>query len=156
MIEDINAEVLYLDPPYNSRQYSSNYHVLETIALYDNPILKGKTGIRENYFKSDFCKKATALESLTKIIKSANVKYILLSYNNEGIISPNEIKKLFNDIGEVKIFEKDYRRFRSESNHDKRQYKVKDDKTKEIIYLCKINKKNESLIPSKPLFCLSA
>lgn len=43
LIRDIKGDVLYLDPPYNSRQYCSNYHVLETIARYDNPVLSGKT-----------------------------------------------------------------------------------------------------------------
>ena len=47
LILRIQGDVLYLDPPYNARQYCSNYHVLETIARYDNPILKGKTGLRE-------------------------------------------------------------------------------------------------------------
>lgn len=48
LIRDIKGDVLYLDPPYNSRQYCSNYHVLETIARYDNPVLSGKTGLRDS------------------------------------------------------------------------------------------------------------
>ena len=46
LIKKISGDILYLDPPYNNRKYDTNYHILETIALYDNPKIKGKTGIR--------------------------------------------------------------------------------------------------------------
>lgn len=46
IIEDIDADILYLDPPYTINQYSTQYHVLETIAKYDDPELKGITGAR--------------------------------------------------------------------------------------------------------------
>ena len=51
LIKKIKGDILYLDPPYNSRQYLPNYHLLETVAKYDNPKIKGKTGIRE--YKSE-------------------------------------------------------------------------------------------------------
>jgi adenine-specific DNA-methyltransferase len=47
LIEKISGDILYLDPPYNQRQYATNYHMLKTIAKYDNPIIHGKTGLRE-------------------------------------------------------------------------------------------------------------
>lgn len=47
LIKQISGDILYLDPPYNTRQYCTNYHVLETIAKYDNPTLHGKTGLRD-------------------------------------------------------------------------------------------------------------
>ena len=61
LIKKIEGDILYLDPPYNSRQYLPNYHLLETIAKYDDPKIKGKTGIREyENQKSNFCNKSYA------------------------------------------------------------------------------------------------
>ena len=56
LISKISGDILYLDPPYNERQYLPNYHLLETIAKYDNPKINGKTGIREyTNQKSNYC-----------------------------------------------------------------------------------------------------
>ena len=82
--EDINelakkicGDVLYLDPPYNARQYCSNYHVLETISRYDNPKLNGVTGLRDStYQKSKFCSKRTVVDTFEDLIKNAKFKYI--------------------------------------------------------------------------------
>ena len=56
VIKQIEGDILYLDPPYNQRQYGANYHLLNTIAEYKKFEPKGKTGLR-NYFKSSYCKK---------------------------------------------------------------------------------------------------
>ena len=56
LIKKIKGDILYLDPPYNTRQYGANYHLLNTIALYDDFIPKGKTGLRE-YNRSKYCTK---------------------------------------------------------------------------------------------------
>ena len=80
-------DILYLDPPYNERQYAPNYHVLETIAKWDNPEIKGVTGMRpyENQ-KSEFCNAKTGIKALGEIIKKNNFRHLLLSYNDEGIM----------------------------------------------------------------------
>lgn len=60
IISHIGGDILYLDPPYNARQYCTNYHVLETVARYDNPELHGKTGLRDySSQKSLFCSSRT-------------------------------------------------------------------------------------------------
>ena len=67
---DIKADIYYLDPPYNQRQYAPNYHILETIAKYDNPKIKGVTGLRPyDKQKSKFCNPKTALEELYNIAR---------------------------------------------------------------------------------------
>lgn len=104
LICQIEGDILYLDPPYNARQYSSNYHILETIARNDNPEIKGKTGIRTDSKKSRFCSKAKAPQVLEEIIKGAKFKYIFLSYNNEGIIPFETIKNIFEKYGEYQVF----------------------------------------------------
>lgn len=117
LLDKIKGDILYLDPPYNGRQYASNYHVLETIAKYDNPILKGKTGLRnyENQ-KSDFCSKVKVKDAFRQLIEKAKFKHIFLSYNNEGLMSLNEIKELFSEYGEYQVFSTDYKRFKADSD----------------------------------------
>lgn len=94
LIKKINGDVLYLDPPYNARQYCSNYHVLETIARYDNPLLKGKTGLRDSTNqKSKYCSKKAVESEFDALIANADFKYIFLSYNNEGLMSCRKNKR---------------------------------------------------------------
>ena len=125
-------DVLYLDPPYNERQYAPNYHVLETIAKYDNPEIKGITGMR-NYVeqKSVFCNPTTAIEALKKVAGEAKYKCLLLSYNSEGIMPQKAILEALGQVGEVELKEVDYLRFKSNSNGESATKKH----IKEQIYL---------------------
>lgn len=86
LIDKINGDILYLDPPYSKNDYSTQYHLLETIIRYDNPEIKGKTGTRQDKSKSLFTEKMTAQIALEKIISEAKFKHIILSYNNNGVI----------------------------------------------------------------------
>lgn len=88
--------------------------MLETVSKYDEPDLKGLTGLRDDSFKSDFCSKKKAPSALEMVIKNAKFKYIFLSYNNEGIISFKEIKKIFEKYGKYTYFEKEYRRYKAD------------------------------------------
>lgn len=117
LINEFKYDIIYLDPPYNQRQYAPNYHLLETIAKYDNPKIKGVSGMR-NYDnqKSNFCNKEKALFDLELILKSNNYKYVLLSYNDEGIMPQDSIIKIMEKYGTVKIEEYDYLRFKSNNN----------------------------------------
>ena len=113
----IETSLLYADPPYNSREYLPNYHVMETIARYDNPAIKGVTGIREYAEqKSVFCKKATVHDAFAELIKNSNSRYILISYNSEGLISTEELSDICKTYGKPKTFkliEMDYRRYKN-------------------------------------------
>lgn len=131
LIQKIEGDILYLDPPYNSRQYLPNYHLLETIAKYDNPKIKGKTGLREyKNQKSNFCNKSYALDALEDLIKKANFRYILLSYSSEGIINDNAINKLLKSYSKnlYKRYEIDYRRYKKDKI-------IKKNKLFELIYI---------------------
>ena len=135
-------DILYLDPPYNERQYAPNYHILETIAKWDNPRIKGVTGLREyNDQKSGFCNVATALKAMEEISKKKNFKHLVLSYNNEGIMPEKEILALFNRYGKTEIIEQNYQRFKSNSNGELKT------KVKEKLYYMKpldrLNKLND-------------
>lgn len=129
LIYKIKGDILYLDPPYNAREYGANYHLLNTIALYDDFTPLGKTGLRA-YQKSDFCKKASVLCALEGIIKNANFKYIFLSYNDEGLLGLQEIENLFTKYGNYKVKSKVYQRFKADSKRVQKQ-----DFTREYLHI---------------------
>ena len=113
-------DVLYLDPPYNSRQYGSNYHVLETIATYDEPTLSGIT-LLPSYVRSSFCSKAkqNALEALRSVIERFKWKVVMLSYSSDGIMTLEEIVGLLLVRGRVIVYKVDYKRFQSHGKDKK-------------------------------------
>ena len=118
LIKKIEGDILYLDPPYNAREYGANYHLLNTIAKYDNFTPKGKTGLRD-YSKSAFCKKKEVEKSFDDLIKNANFKYIFLSYNNEGIMSSETIKKILSNYGKYDLLTTEYQRFRADKQENR-------------------------------------
>lgn len=113
LIKSINGDILYLDPPYNARQYGANYHLLNTIAEYKTFEPKGKTGLRE-YNKSDYCSKSAVRDSFENLIADAKFKYIVLSYNNEGLMSIDTIRQIMSKYGRYQVFQKEYSRFRAD------------------------------------------
>ncbi len=125
LIKKIKGDILYIDPPYNGRQYSSNYHLLETIAKYDYPAIKGKTGLRDDSsINSDYCKKGKVYESLNNLVKEANFKVIVVSYSSEGILSKKEIKEILTKNCDTKTFnlnEIPYRRYSRTSNRNEKK-----------------------------------
>ncbi|MCA6084995.1 DNA adenine methylase [Candidatus Endomicrobiellum agilis] len=124
LVHKIDADILYLDPPYNERQYAPNYHILETIARYDNPMIKGITGMRDySNQKSSFCNKNNALQTLNNIAKNAKYKHIILSYNSEGIMSSKNIMDTLQSYGTVELVEFKYLRFKSSSNGENKTKK---------------------------------
>jgi adenine-specific DNA-methyltransferase len=116
LIGQIECDVLYLDPPYNHRQYGANYHVLETIAAYDQPALKGVTGMRD-YERSRYCSRDSAAEALDHLLSRTNAKHVLLSYNDEGILTLDEVYAIFGKRGKVRRFDqKGYSRFKADNS----------------------------------------
>lgn len=113
LIKSISGDILYLDPPYNARQYGANYHLLNTIAEYKVFEPKGKTGLRE-YNKSNYCSKSIVKDSFESLIADAKFKYIVLSYNNEGLMSIDTIQQIMSKYGRYQVFQKEYSRFRAD------------------------------------------
>ncbi|RRQ46123.1 DNA adenine methylase [Chryseobacterium sp. SC28] len=130
LIQKIAGDILYLDPPYNARQYGANYHLLNTIAKYDNFSPKGKTGLRD-YQKSKYCSKPEVLKTFEDLIKNAKFRHIFLSYNNEGLMADSDIKKILSKFGKYDIFTTEYQRFRADKE-DNRNHKAS--KTTEFLY----------------------
>lgn len=135
LIKEIEGDILYLDPPYNERQYSANYHLLNTIALYDNFVPKGKTGLRE-YNRSNYCKKNEVKNSFEELIQNANFKYIFLSYNNEGLMSENEVKSIMEKYGKYSLSTKDYQRFKADKTENRNH---KTNRTFEYLHILEKN-----------------
>jgi len=115
----IKVDLVYIDPPYNSRQYSRFYHVLETLTKWNKPELHGTALKPEPENMSDYCR-VQAKERLAELIKDLNAKYLVVSYNNtynsksnssKNKITLQEIKNILISKGKTKVFEKDYRHF---------------------------------------------
>jgi len=141
LIKEIKSDILYLDPPYNERQYASNYFILELIAegwFKKEPEIYGKTGMRPYAEqKSAYCRKSSVKDMFEDLITQAKTKYILLSYNDEGLLSEEEITNILSKRGKVNIFEKAYRRYRSinQDNTDRSSVKEK-------LYFVKVSRGN--------------
>ena len=131
LIEKIETDILYLDPPYNERSYSSYYHLLETIAKYDNPEIRGMSGVRTDCKLSDYSSKRKAFESFSDLIQKAKAKYIFVSYNDEGILSLDQIKSVLESKGKYSVFTKEYKRYKADTNRD-----YKKDTTVEYLHCC--------------------
>jgi adenine-specific DNA-methyltransferase len=129
LIRKVSGEILYIDPPYNGRQYLGNYHVLESIAKYDNPILEGKTGMRKDIDKiSDYCKKSKVAESFNDLLANANFDNILISYSTEGLLSENELVSIaekYSNPKKLKVYKFPYRRYsRIKDNNNPKVHEI--------------------------------
>jgi len=141
--EDINKlilntshDVVYLDPPYNHRQYSWNYHLLETIAKYDNPQITWKTWMRvDPEKKSMFCSKAEVKKSFKYLIDNIQANYVFLSYNDEWLMSLDDIKDIMSARWEYGVFKKEYRRFKADKTENRNHKK---DSVIEYLHYVKI------------------
>lgn len=140
LINHVSGDILYIDPPYNERQYAPNYHVLETIARYDSPVLSGVTGMRPyEALKSSFCVKKEVAEAFSTLLEKADFSHIVLSYNSRGLMSEEFIEKTMKSCGVSTSFamrEIPYRKYKS---------KIYDD-TSVSEYLFYIRKKRQEKI----------
>lgn len=150
LVKKISADVVYIDPPYNSRQYCDAYHLLENVARWDKPSVFGvaKKMSRQG-LKSKYCLQSAPLQ-FEKLINSINAKYILVSYNNMGEkgagrsqakISDDDIIRVLERKGELKIFETDFQQFTTG--------KTKIDDHKERVFLCIVGRNNNQTKQAK-------
>ena len=99
-------DLVYLDPPYTKRQYASYYHILETVALGDSPVVGGVAGLRPwKDLASDYCYKIRALKTLCMLVAKIPARRMLLSYSNEGHVDLNDLMAGLDQIGGVKMHE---------------------------------------------------
>lgn len=127
LIKEIDGDILYLDPPYNSRQYAPNYHLLETISKYDYPEIYGVTGMRPyDDLKSLFCIKGEVSDAFDDLISNAQFTNIVMSYSTDGLMTSDEIERILKRHG----IEESYKMY----SIPYRQYMNKKTKQAECLY----------------------
>ena len=121
LVRKVGGDILYIDPPYNHRQYGANYHILNTIARYDSVKVSGKTGIRD-YVSSSYCKKREVYASFEQLICDAKFHYIFVSYNDEGYMKQEEIAKIMSKYGSYSFVQQEHKRFKSYKKYKSSTY----------------------------------
>ncbi|MBI4977208.1 MAG: DNA adenine methylase [Spirochaetes bacterium] len=151
------TDIAYIDPPYNQHQYGSNYHLLNTIALWDKPTVNrdiyvngkktNKSAIRHDWIKtrSGYCSRSSAEALFSQLITSLNARYIMVSYSTDGIIPVDSMMDILNARGEVSIESEQYTRYRGA-----KQSIV--NRTKNIEYLFIVDTKKHSTANSTASF----
>ena len=134
LINEINdIDVCYLDPPYNQHPYSSNYHILDTIYKNDIDIskLSNVSGIPKDWKRSVYNKKETAIKGLTELLKNVlnKSKFAILSYNDEGIISVNELETI------LSVYNYNKKEIKYNTFKGSRNLKERSNKVTEIMYI---------------------
>lgn len=143
-------DVLYLDPPYNHRQYHANYHVLETLARWDLQQFtpRGKTGLRPgDEQRSPFCSRREVTQAFQDVLNAAQARHILVSYNNEGLLKENDLKQLLSQKArggptDFRCFP--YKRFRADVDSHNRRYQV--DEVREFLFYIRVNPEREESV----------
>ena len=123
----VPCDLAYLDPPYNQHQYGSNYHLLNTIALWDKPPLsphygllgrRDKSAIRTDWRtsrRSPYCRRPTALAAFTELLDALRARWILVSYSTDGIIPLRELASTLARHGKLDVVTSRYKRYRVSS-----------------------------------------
>ena len=141
LVKNLKADVVYIDPPYNSRQYSDAYHLLENIAMWEKNEVHGVAKKMERSgIKSKYCSVSAPL-AFKDLIENIEAKYIIVSYNNMGKkgagrsqakISDEDIMTTLKKKGKVKVYETDFKEFNTGKTHI--------DNHKERLFVCKVGK----------------
>lgn len=113
----VEADAVYLDPPYTKRQYAAYYHLLETLVVGDEPSVTGSTGLPLWQAKrSDFCYSRRAPTALGEILGRVRARHVFLSYSEDGHIPHESIVAIMTRFGTVRWWEKPTPRYRSNSS----------------------------------------
>lgn len=138
LVRKVKADIAFIDPPYNSRQYSRFYHVLENVVKWKKPQLEGTALKPQAENMSEYCR-SSAPEVFADLIKHIDVKYIVVTYNNtynskssssKNKITLDEIKDILSSKGQTDIYEKKHQCF----NAGKTEF----DDHKEFVFITKV------------------
>lgn len=148
IIAEVDCDILYLDPPYTQNQYGTQYHLLETLILNDNPQISKVTGSRYTApYRSDWSKEYKAHILFDRIIEKTKAKYILFSYNNDGFLSKDFIEASLKRYGKEdtfvckKISYKKYQNWKTSGgeNHFEYLFFVEKKPANEVTFDCPLN-----------------
>lgn len=142
LVRKVKADIAFIDPPYNSRQYSRFYHVLENVVQWKKPKLEGTALKPQAENMSEYCR-SSAPEVFADLIKHIDVKYIVVTYNNtynskssssKNKITLEEIKDILSSRGQTTIYKKKHQCF----NAGKTEF----DDHKEFVFITKVGANN--------------
>lgn len=148
IVSEINCDILYLDPPYTQNQYGTQYHLLETLVLYDNPSVSTVTGSRSTTpMRSDWSKEYKSHIHFDKVLAKTKAKYIVFSYSQDGFMSKSFIEASLKRYGKPetylckKISYRKYTNFKSREKNDHFEYLffVQRKNESEIVYESPLN-----------------
>ena len=118
-------DLVYIDPPYNQHPYGSNYFMLNLLVRYQRPLhLSHVSGIPTDWRRSGYNVRAKSLPLLKQLLETLDTRFLLVSFNNEGFIKPDEMRTMLKNIGTVEIFEIPYNTFRGSRNLRQRSIHV--------------------------------
>ncbi len=148
VISEIDCDVLYIDPPYTQNQYGTQYHLLETLVLYDCPEVSTITGSRKTApMRSDWSKEYKSHILLDRILAKTNARYIVFSYSPDGFMSRSFIEASLKRYGRPetygchKISYRKYTNFKSrnQKNHFEYLFFVEKKEAGEVVYESPLN-----------------
>lgn len=148
IISGIDCDILYLDPPYTQNQYGTQYHLLETLVLNDNPTISKVTGSRSTApLRSDWSKDLKVNILFDEILAKTKAKYVILSYNNDGVMSKEFIEASMKRYGKPdtfickKISYKQYKNWKSNNNKTHYEYLffIEKKEQKDILFESPLN-----------------
>ena len=117
-----NIDLAYFDPPYNQHPYGSNYFMLNLLVDYVEPSTVSKvSGIPIDWNRSDLNKKQLAYDALRSSLSNVDARFILVSYNSEGFISPEEMRIMLDELGTIEEMQLQYNTYRGSRNLSQRE-----------------------------------
>lgn len=148
IIQNIDCDILYMDPPYTQNQYGTQYHLLETLVLNDNPTISKVTGSRKTAsMRSDWSRNYKVHIMFDKVVAETRAKYIILSYNNDGFMSKEFIESCLKRYGNPetyickKISYKKYQNWKSQNEREHFEYLFYIEKkdSRDVVYESPLN-----------------
>lgn len=129
IISSVDCDILYLDPPYTQNQYGTQYHLLETLILDDDPMISPVTGSRKtSSMRSDWSQRYKSNIVFDKVLSCTKARYVILSYNNDGFMSKEFIESSMKRYGKPETFTckqvsyKKYRNWKSRNSKEHFEY----------------------------------
>jgi len=116
-IAGFDVDLVYLDPPYNQHSYLANYHIWETLVLWDKPevygIAKKRTDVRER--KSAFNQKPKFHDAFGEVLDAVRAPITMVSFSNEGFAQREQIEArlagMYGGEAQVETLAFDYKRY---------------------------------------------
>lgn len=120
-----DLDIAYLDPPYNQHPYGSNYFMLNLLVNYEEPTEVSRvSGIPRDWRRSDYNVRAKALPRLRELVAEVDARFVILSFNDDGFVSPSEMLAMLKSVGKVSERRESYATFRGCRNLANRSTRV--------------------------------